>query len=75
MSQAIAAERARPMVRRDHLTHGPANAGAQTTAAEQQIRDERQEPSIDDCRECLHGRRLGAPSAGVLWPSRQFERT
>jgi hypothetical protein len=72
MSPAIAAERARPMVRRDHLGHGRANAGAQTTAAEQEIRDERQKASVDDGGEYLHDRRLAAPSAGFLWGSAQF---
>jgi hypothetical protein len=73
MAHAIAAQCARPMVRRDDLAHGRADAGLQAAAAEQQVRDERQEPAVDCLGErCLHARRLGAPSAGVLWRGAQF---
>jgi hypothetical protein len=48
MSPALAAQRARPMVRRDHLAHGRADARREATTAEQQIRDESQEASVDD---------------------------
>jgi len=58
MSPAMAAQCARAMSGRDDLAHRIADAGLQAAAAEQQVRDERQEPSVDDGGGCVHSVRL-----------------
>ncbi|MEO8465934.1 MAG: hypothetical protein ABI640_11385 [Gammaproteobacteria bacterium] len=51
---ALAAQAVQTVARRDHLAHRRAQPEAQASAAEQQVRDEAQEGSIDVRCRLLH---------------------